>query len=62
MLPRLYRILIRLLLLPVMPCFMWGPATHSYIAHRAFRKAQSDPGLARCPEIVDAIEIGRAHV
>lgn len=56
MLPRLYRILIRLLLLPVMPCFMWGPATHSYIAHRAFRKAQSDPGLARCPEIVDAID------
>jgi hypothetical protein len=56
MAPRLYRILVRLLLLPVMPCFMWGPVTHSYIAHRAFRKAKSSPSLARCREILDAID------
>ena len=33
-----------------------GSVTHSYIAHRAFRKAKSSPSLARCREILDTID------
>lgn len=53
---RLRSLLTRILLLPVMPCFMWGPVTHPYIAYQAYRRVKENPDLVRCPEILTAID------
>ena len=53
---RLRWLAVRCLLLPVMPCFMWGPVTHPYIAYQAFRKAKDERGGSANPEIMEAIE------
>lgn len=55
MLRRWRTLLIRLLLMPVMPCFMWGPFAHSDTARRAFEKAQDTEDPAGCPEIMECI-------
>ncbi|MGI6102294.1 MAG: zinc dependent phospholipase C family protein [Bacillota bacterium] len=53
---KLLSILTRILLLPIMPCFMWGPVTHPYIAYEAYRKVKENPRLASNPEIMTAID------
>lgn len=53
---RLRSLLIRCLLLPVMPCFMWGPVTHPYIAYQAYRKAKEERGGSVNSEIMEAID------
>lgn len=37
---KLRRLLVRVLLLPIMPCFMWGPVVHPYINKRALETAK----------------------
>jgi hypothetical protein len=44
------------LMLPIMPCFMWGPVTHPFIAYQAYEKAKKDLGKTANPDIMDAIE------
>lgn len=53
---RLRSFLIRCLLLPVMPSFMWGPVTHPYIAYQAYRKAREDRSGSVNPVIMEAID------
>lgn len=57
---RLRSLLIRCLLLPIMPCFMWGPVTHPYIAYQAYQKAiaraKEDPSRSANPQIMEAID------
>jgi len=53
---KLRLLLVRSLLLPIMPCFMWGPVTHPYIALKAFEKAKKNTSIPVNQTIIDAIE------
>lgn len=55
MLRRLRALLIQVLMMPLMPCFMWGPFVHPDIARRAFEKAQSSKDSVGCAEILNCI-------
>lgn len=44
------------LMLPIMPCFMWGPVTHPFIAFQAYEKAKKNRGKTVNQDIMDAIE------
>lgn len=53
---RARRVIVQALLLPAMPCFMWGPFTHPYIGRRALKKAEQDPDSVGCKALIDAIK------
>ena len=52
---RLRSIVTFMLMLPIMPCFMWGPVTHPFIAFQAYEKAKKSRGNAANQDIMDAI-------
>ena len=61
---KLRRLLTLTLMLPVLPCFMWGPFMHPYINLRALRKARdrADEGDASINmELVEACEDNLDH-
>ncbi|NLM38832.1 MAG: hypothetical protein GX205_02165 [Firmicutes bacterium] len=61
---KLRRLLTLTLMLPVLPCFMWGPFMHPYINLRALRKARdrADEGDASINmELVEACEGNLDH-
>lgn len=53
---RIRNLLVRILLLPIMPCFMWGPFTHPYISIKALEKAKRDPNSVGCKDVLESIE------
>lgn len=53
---RVKKILVKALLLPIMPCLMWGPFTHPYIAKKVLEKAEKNQQGAKIKEITETIQ------